>query len=262
MANSFSKPVITLDTIPTEIRLKIFKYALSTDEIIDVTVSSHDRVKAKPNPVLGLGLLRTCHRYYHEGRPLLYTDKIQLFGRYGSELHHWTRPLGIPRCKDLGCDVAQVMPVLERVILAMGHRSHCSHGETSMIGFDGTLKHLYSKGGIRIKHLQLLFEDYSFCLTYKPFMLADALRGIKGVLDLEIVGYLEEEEADQFCIALFGKGCYIMIRNPFWGDVYNAINTTDPDSLTGTLANGPVHTPFDLPLNLPRLFVGPLVFRR
>lgn len=214
MATSPPKTEITLRTIPTELRLQIFELALSTDDFIDVTVNSHDRIKEKPNPILGVGLLTTCHQFYHEARGFLYNDKTLLFSRYGLELYQFTKPLGIPRCEAMGCKDAKIMPVLDKVIFAMGHRTRYSHGETSLIGFDGTLTDLRLRGGIHIKNLLLRFDEYSFTPSYRPFRLLDALRAIKGVEVVGIAGQFSEREVDQYCDVLFGPKQYRKLAHP------------------------------------------------
>lgn len=233
-----------LDRIPQEIRLRIFKYALKAcDEIIDVTIPSHDRVRAHPNPVLGVGLLRTCHQYYHEARPYLYHKKKLLFARYGWELLAWTKPIGLPRCEELGCVPAVYRPVLDHATLYIGHPRNRGHGQTSMTGFDTTLQQISSAGGIRINKLVIKFARHSFHLTYRPFMLAQRLRAITGVERVEIVGGgLEEEDREALYTALFGVRQYVRYCN-WYRKRYTHCADLRADLTPASPADPPCHTP-------------------
>jgi len=217
MSNAQSASVSPLNRIPEEIRLRIFKYTLkAVDEIIDATNPSHDHVRAHPNPVLGVGLLRTCHQFYHEARPYLYHKKKLLFARYGRELLAWTRPRGLPRCKELGCVPAEYRPVLDHATLCIGHESNDGHGQTNMMGFDTTLQQIMNAGGIHITKLEIKFAAHSFYATYRPLMLAQRLQAIGGVERVEIEGgNLSREDLEDLYFALFGAARFVRYGNWF-----------------------------------------------
>lgn len=251
MSNDQSVSMSPLNRIPLEIRLRIFKYSFkAVDEVIDVTIPSHDRVRAHPKPVLGVGLLRTCHQFYHEARPYLYLKKKLLFARYGWELLAWTKPMGLPRCKELGCAAAEYRPVLDQATLCIGHERNPGHGQTSIMGFDTTLQQILNAGGIRINKLVIKFATHSFHLTYRPFMLAQRLQAITGVERVEIEGGgLNREDREELYIALFGVRQFVdyfhwfQHRNIHCADL---VDNGTPDSP----ANPPCHTPARTPARI------------
>ncbi len=251
MSNAQSASVSPLNQIPIEIRLRIFKYALkAVDELIDVTGTTHDHVRAHPKPVLGVALLRTCHQYYHEARPYLYHKKKLLFARYGWELLAWTKPRGLPRCSELGCVAAEYRPVLDHATLCIGHESNAGHGETSMVGFDTTLQQILAAGGIRINKLQIKFAAHSFHMTYRPFMLAQRLQAITGVERVEMEGgVLSRGDREELFVALFGVRRFVEYVNVFQdrdihcADLFKKRTPTSPARTPTSPANPPCHTP-------------------
>ncbi len=244
--------LLSLGTIPTELRLKIFDLAMSTDEEIDVTAPSDSHVKEKPNPLLGVGLLRTCHQYYHEARPFLYAGKKLLFARNGADLLAWKVVMGLPRCVALGCEAATYRPMLNRATLSIGHRSCEQRSDDSMFDWYLTLQKLRDQGGIEIHHLRIVFEHGVFRMLYQLTMIADALRAVKGVDDVEIVGgKLTKRGVDMFCVAVFGRGPYVRFRDDWYEDMHCGYAIEEPRERRFV-------TPPNTPSHEPEAIVGPL----
>lgn len=63
-------------SLPTELRLRIYEYALTAPDNAIGLYFSYQTNRVKPD--LGLGLLRTCRQIYHEARDVLYTKNTIL----------------------------------------------------------------------------------------------------------------------------------------------------------------------------------------
>ncbi|MCJ1363241.1 hypothetical protein MMC16_002348 [Acarospora aff. strigata] len=235
MADTQTDSRSVLETIPVEIKFKIFALALATTDTINADRPTLAGFERTPHPTLGVGLLGTCHQYYHEARPFLYAEKTLLFAGKGFEMFAWCFPVGLERCKVIGCDEATYWPVINHAIISCIDETEVKGNKTHYSNIDTTLHNVLLRGGVRVNHLELHLERPG-CNFILSLRVEDHLSAIKGVESVEIVGgELLEGDVKQLCYILFGENRFVVGEKPsshnkkaYCGHVTERIIELDP----------------------------------
>lgn len=156
----------------------------------DVILGNDEFEQVRPRQVFP-EVLRTCHQYYHEGRDLLYLNKMT-FVREGWELLRVAKPLGVLSCCTRRCHRYGELPMLRCVRFLLGDNSNCIEGNFYTRMFWHTLNEVSKRIGIngRIKIGFLIIDMAMHCWGAKntPFLFCTALQKIDLRRELRFTG--------------------------------------------------------------------------
>jgi hypothetical protein len=174
-----------LVALPAEVKHHIFKFCFATDRIIsDPTIQT--KSEEDPSPSLGVGLLQTCRRLYHEvdRRPLFSQNTFQFTTVNKAEafLHALDE-----HCRSSVHDIS--------IDIRMSHSDRIAHEWTQYLAWGGDMlkkdQNSLKTDAPNLKTLRLNFESWPKIPMFRTelwYFLRQLLSNVRGLERIVVVG--------------------------------------------------------------------------